>query len=185
MKINKPKNFLLILTFCCLISALWSRAQCMQDDIKGTLIIKNIDRFENPASGGYGDITFNSFRGYTSLVDDPVGTFVHRWHDDLAVNRSTIFIPEDGAYSLAAHFFWQGNAAQHVDGPYTAIAINDAVENTFCKRHTVLNGNWDDGYITRVAKLRSGDRVSLKIRGAGDNASYNLRYFSLYVEKIS
>ncbi len=94
-----------------------------------------------------------------------------------------IEVTQDGLYSLTCHYSWKNNDfGQGGNGPITGIAIKKPGDfGAFFKRSS---GNFDDGYINRVTKLKKYDKVFVHVRGT-DNSYYKLSDWILSVEKLS
>lgn len=122
---------------------------------------------------------------YTNANWAPI-TFEHFQGDEsLRGNLSTVKIPEDGFYSLYAHYAWRADAKGNT-GAYTAISVNDPTNGYLDKYfvdHHLARGFQTIGGLRRDAHLKKGDKVMVSI-SASPHAEYYLGHFLFNIEKI-
>lgn len=140
--------------------------------LKATLVSYNKSEWRPYTTpGSYVPITFEKFVGEDKRMKGE--------------NDSFIRIPEDGLYSLYAHYCCHATNAGPT-APYTCIMINTPSDgsnlNYFVHHHLAPGYEASDG-LNRIIRLKKDDRVMLSVWGS-PNAEYYLANFQLEVEKI-
>lgn len=128
----------------------------------------------------------NNWLPFTTTGWIPVAFTLFEGNERLKGNLSTIEIPEDGLYSLYAHYFFQSDGKGGQSTPSMAIAINEPanIDNYFVALNlspTRVQG--DAAGLNRITRLNKGEKVMLSIKGTS-TTEYFLGHFQFNIEKI-
>lgn len=145
-------------------------------------ISKDNNRIIN-IKGTFSNINCNQWISYSEAIWKPITFNQFSGSECLRGNLSIIELPEDGVYSLCAHYYWR--AINGSTAPYTAISLNDPTthDGIWIAQHHLNQNFVVYDCLNRVQRFKQGDKVMVSVYGQ-PNAEYHLNGFKFHIEKL-